>query len=70
MTTELRLSSLDDLDWLIPMERAYHEFEAAKMGLKALHLEVDCTNSKAKRVYAKARFVERDKYLLMSFRIS
>ncbi len=44
--------------------------EAAKMGIKALHLEVDHINSRAKWLYAKARFVERDKYLLMSCSLS
>ena len=146
MTIELRLISLDDVDWVIPLVRAYHEFEdvhmtpeervksvrelvsntnyggiwgiyheeqlvgylalcsgysiefggqdafidelyikpayrglgiglkalamikieATKMGLKALHLEVDRNNARAKRLYSKSQFVERDKYLLMS----
>ncbi len=150
MTTELSLTSGKDIDWIVPLVRAYHEFEdvhmnaadrvasvreivsnpdyggiwgiyhegepvgylalcsgysiefggrdafidefyiepayrgigvgskalalikieAAKIGLKALHLEVDRANARARRVYGKAQFVERDKYLLMSCSIS
>ena len=150
MTTDLGLTSLDDLEWILPLVKAYHDFEdvhmsdagraasvrellsnssyggiwgiyhdgrpvgylalctgysiefggqdafidefyikpdyqgrgvgskalalikseAAKRGLRALHLEVDRSNRTAKRVYAKAQFIERDKYLLMSCSLS
>ena len=40
--------------------------EARKIGLKALHLEVDRTNAKAQRLYARANFAPREKYMLMS----
>ena len=31
MTTELRLTSLQDLEWLVSLVRAYHEFEDVHM---------------------------------------
>lgn len=40
--------------------------EAKKIGIRALHLEVARTNTKAKELYSKANFKVREKYVLMS----
>ena len=39
---------------------------AARLGIRALHLEVARTNDKAQRLYRKMGFIARDKYVLMS----
>lgn len=41
----------------------------ASGGVKALHLEVDRDNEPAKRLYARAGFTARDRYMLMSKRL-
>jgi len=41
----------------------------AGAGLKALHLEVDRDNEPAKRLYARAGFKPRERYMLMSKRL-
>lgn len=38
----------------------------AEAGVRALHLEVDRDNASARRLYARAGFVERDRYVLMT----
>ena len=38
-------------------------------GIKALHLEVDRENERAQRLYARARFSPRERYLLMTKRL-
>ena len=40
--------------------------EAASLGIRALHLEVARTNERAKRLYASAGFVARERFFLMS----
>lgn len=41
----------------------------ASAGVKALHLEVDRTNEPAKRLYSRAGFRARERYMLMSKRL-
>jgi len=41
----------------------------AKAGVKALHLEVDRDNETAKRLYTRAGFKARERYMLMSKRL-
>jgi ribosomal protein S18 acetylase RimI-like enzyme len=41
----------------------------ATAGIKALHLEVDRDNERAKRLYGRAGFKARDRYMLMSKRL-
>ncbi len=38
----------------------------AAAGVKALHLEVDRENETAQRLYARTRFIPRDRYMLMT----
>jgi ribosomal protein S18 acetylase RimI-like enzyme len=38
----------------------------AQAGIKALHLEVDRDNEQAQRLYQRARFHPRDRYILMT----
>ncbi len=38
----------------------------AQAGIKALHLEVDRDNAQAQRLYQRARFEPRDRYMLMT----
>ncbi len=38
----------------------------SEAGIRALHLEVDRDNEPAQRLYARARFQPRDRYMLMS----
>ena len=40
--------------------------EAERLGIRALHLEVARTNLRAQRLYARANFQPRNKYVLMS----
>jgi ribosomal protein S18 acetylase RimI-like enzyme len=40
--------------------------EANKHDIRALHLEVARSNSNAQKLYSRANFVVRDKYLLMT----
>jgi len=40
--------------------------EAKKLNVRALHLEVSRTNTKAQHLYSRANFKARDKYILMS----
>jgi len=42
------------------------KLEARKIEIRAIHLEVAHTNHKAKKLYSKAGFREREKYILMS----
>ncbi len=41
--------------------------EAEKYGVKALHLEVSRTNARVRRLYSRANFEAREKFMLMSF---
>lgn len=41
----------------------------AKAGVKALHLEVDRDNETAQRLYTRARFQPRDRYMMMTKRL-
>lgn len=43
--------------------------EAARLRVKVLHLEVDRTNQKAKKLYAKHGFIDRSRFQLMSCRL-
>lgn len=45
------------------------ESEAAALGIRALHLEVARTNSRARRLYAATGFRARERFFLMSHRI-
>jgi ribosomal protein S18 acetylase RimI-like enzyme len=38
----------------------------AEAGIRALHLEVDKDNEAAQRLYARARFQARERYMLMT----
>ena len=42
------------------------KIESKKIGLRALHLEVVRTNSRAQSLYSRAQFKAREKYILMS----
>ncbi len=44
--------------------------EASKMDIEALHLEVARANTRAQKLYAKAQFKPRDKYVLMTVQLS
>lgn len=43
--------------------------EARKMNIRALHLEVSRTNTKAREFYSRANFKAREKYVLMSVKL-
>ncbi|NJN22928.1 MAG: GNAT family N-acetyltransferase [Leptolyngbya sp. RL_3_1] len=43
--------------------------EAQKLGIRALHLEVDADNLPAQRLYRRAQFQPRDQYLAMTIRL-
>jgi len=40
--------------------------QARRMGIRALHLEVDRSNTRARRLYAAAQFTAREDYMLMT----
>lgn len=43
--------------------------ESKKIGIKALHLEVDRNNVAARMIYIKANFKEREKYVIMTIEL-
>lgn len=45
------------------------KLQAAELGIKALHLEVDRDNHAAQRLYQKSGFVARNKYCLMTSKL-
>lgn len=44
--------------------------EARRMNVRAIHLEVDRSNDRARQLYTNANFTERDKYVIMSTLLS